>query len=177
MKFTFEITNFEGAEENLRMPSAFHPEHLISIGANWDPDLEGIENYTGNLLRLKFSDVKFKPVIPENSLSYGIRAPTIEHVQEILDFGKTVETGHLLVHCEMGISRSSAATLIVLATHSDPSQAQELGKIVQKARPIARPNNMMLEYADELLGWGGALAALGGWGSYESFYGRTGSGR
>ena len=177
MQFTFEVTTVHGAEEALRLPPAFHPEHLISIGTAWDPDLEGIENYDGNLLRLKFSDIKFQAAIPESFQAYGLRAPTREDVQEIIDFGNALRDGHLLVHCEMGISRSTAATLIVLATHTDPSHAEVIKAMVYAARPQARPNNLMLEYADELLGWGGALAALGGWGTYESLYGRTGSGR
>lgn len=176
MQFTFEVTTFEGAEDNLRMPPAFHPDHLISIGATWDPDLEGIENYEGTLLRLKFSDIKFQPVIPESFRAYGLSAPNPEHIQEIIDFGRQIKEGHLLVHCEMGISRSTAATLIVLATHTDPTQAGVIEKMVHESRPQARPNNLMLGYADELLGWEGKLAAMGGWDDYSA-YRQVGTGR
>lgn len=163
MNFTFEITSIEEAEDCLALPPEFHPDHLISIGAPWKRELIGIKAYKGNLLRLVFCDVKHPLEGATVWERPNISVPTEGHVQEIIDFGRNLETGHLLVHCEMGISRSSAAALIVLATHSDPSQAGALEASIYANRTIACPNNWMLSMADELLGWGGRLAAMGGW--------------
>ena len=163
MKFTFEVTSIDEAEDRLAMPPDTHPDHLISIGAPWERELDGIEWYQGNLLRLLFCDVKQPPGTPSRWERHNLSVPTEEHVQEIIDFGRGIESGHLLVHCQMGISRSTAATLIVLAVHSDPSQANELEASIYRNRGIARPNDWMLSMADELLGWGGKLTAMGGW--------------
>lgn len=178
MKFTFEVTSIGQAEDRLAMSPSAHPDHLISIGAPWERDLKGIERFKGNLLRLRFCDVKQPPMAASVWERRNIRTPGPEHVQEIIDFGRGIESGHLLVHCEMGISRSTAATLIVLAVHSDPSQADALEESIYANRKIARPNDWMLSMADELLGWDGKLAAMGGWFTEkayarprESFYG------
>ena len=49
-----------------------------------------------------------------------------------------------------------------MAVHSKPEDAAELKRLVVRNRPIARPNDLMLEYADDILGWDGKLADLGG---------------
>jgi len=183
MNFTFEITDVRQAGACLALPHEWHPDHLISIGAPWEDPPKGIERFKGNLLRLKFNDVKTVRLEPmtqwfvggrASPLTGGLIPPSEEHVKEIIDFGRALEDGHLLVHCHMGISRSTAAMLIVLAVHSDPTQADEIERLVHEARPIACPNDVMLEIADELLGWGGKLAAMGGWKERESVYGRVG---
>ena len=71
--------------------------------------------------------------------------------------------GHLLVHCHMGISRSTAAMTILLAqAHPDESEAS-ITERVRAIRPIAWPNLRMIGFADEILGRSGRLtAAVGG---------------
>jgi predicted protein tyrosine phosphatase len=161
MKFTFEITDFLTAEAHLRLPPSEHADHFLSIGSHTVRKPRGLEDYAGNRLALTFDDILWEPT-PESNMV----APSREHVQEIIDFGRTIEGGHLLVHCQAGISRSTAATLMVLALNSAPSHAKELDELVRRARPTVRvrPNDLMLEYADDILDWGGELAALGGWG-------------
>lgn len=158
MNFTFGITDFEGAEDHLRLPAELHPDHLISINSSIYRVPRGREKYAGNLLALMFDDIIWQP----GSQSRYV-PPNKEHVQEIIEYGEKIDSGHLVVHCYAGISRSTAATLIVLATHSKPSDASELYEKVVLNRSVARPNDLMLELADEILGWDGELAALGGW--------------
>lgn len=159
MHFTIEITDLEGVETILGMAPRFHPDHLISITSK-GRDVVGLHRFRGNRLVLKFNDT-----IWPSALTNGECSPRPEHVKQIVEFGRGIEGGHLLVHCHAGISRSTAAALIVLATHKDPSCAKEIDQMVRRARPspTPRPNNLMLEYADELLGWDGCLAELGGW--------------
>ncbi len=67
--------------------------------------------------------------------------------------------GHMLVHCHMGISRSTAAMAMLLAqAHPDEAEA-EIAERVRTIRPIAWPNLRMMEMADDALGRGGRLAA------------------
>ena len=90
--------------------------------------------------------------------------PTPEHVGEILSFGEGLrETatgrvkGHLLVHCHMGISRSTAAMMSLMA-QADPTEDEgALFARLREIRPQAWPNSVMIGFADEQLGRRGRL--------------------
>src|SRR4051794_21461907 len=95
--------------------------------------------------------------------------PAPEHVESILAFGRVLaeETGeregaHLLVHCHMGKSRSTAAMVILLAQrHPDETEDRAFARLLD-VRPQAWPNSRMIAFADDLLGREGRLmAALG----------------
>ena len=90
--------------------------------------------------------------------------PKPEHVEAILDFGRllaedgtTREKAHLLVHCHMGVSRSTAA-MVMLMTQSNPQLSEEriFGRLLE-LRPQAWPNSLMLKFADDQLGLRGRL--------------------
>lgn len=95
--------------------------------------------------------------------------PEPDHVQAILSFGRllaedgsTREKAHVLVHCHMGVSRSTAA-MVMLMTQSNPRLGEEriFGQLLD-LRPQAWPNSLMVKFADEQLGRSGRLiAALG----------------
>ncbi|MGE5504685.1 MAG: tyrosine phosphatase family protein [Actinomycetota bacterium] len=87
----------------------------------------------------------------------GHVVPTERDVAAILDFGdRTTGIGHLLVHCHMGISRSTAAAAILLAQHN-PGRERDAFAEVRAIRPSAWPNSLMIRMADAALGRGGAL--------------------
>ena len=93
-------------------------------------------------------------------------APTPETVEEILRFGEglksTVDqrsTGHLLVHCHMGVSRSTAAMLILMAQAQPDLDEDSLFNRLRSIRSIAWPNSRMIGYADDLLNRDGRLVA------------------
>jgi predicted protein tyrosine phosphatase len=67
--------------------------------------------------------------------------------------------GHMLVHCHMGISRSTAAMTMLLAqAHPEEGEGEVVAR-VRAIRPIAWPNLRMTEMADAILGRGGRLTA------------------
>ena len=63
----------------------------------------------------------------------------------------------MLVHCHMGISRSTAAMAILMA-QSDPGHTEEriFSQLID-LRPQAWPNSLMVEFADDLLNREGRL--------------------
>lgn len=96
----------------------------------------------------------------------GLILPRREHVERIVAFGKRLNgdatehrEGHLLVHCHMGISRSTAAMATLLA-QADPQEDEDamFARIVE-IRPQAWPNSVMIGFADELLDRHGRLTA------------------
>jgi len=82
-------------------------------------------------------------------------APTIEHMREILAWANGVpHEARLVVHCYMGISRSTAVTLGLLARSMPPDEAA--GRLLE-IRPQATPNRLIVSHWDEILGLDGAL--------------------
>ena len=64
---------------------------------------------------------------------------------------------HLLVHCHMGISRSTAAALLLLAEATPGRSAKEMMAEIANVRSKAWPNLLMIEIGDRMLGLGGDL--------------------
>ena len=119
--------------------------HVISI---LDPGFDESARFAAlppeNFLRLTFSDI-----IDETP---GMEPPAESHVAAILAFGgaaRTLPNHRVLVHCHMGISRSTAAAIMLFAQHGrDPEAAVAR---VAAMRPFAWPNLRMIELADGLL--------------------------
>lgn len=85
-------------------------------------------------------------------------------VEAILAWGRDAfargdPDGHMLIHCHMGISRSSAALMMLLAqAHPEIAEADVAARVCA-IRPIAWPNLLMTELADAILGRDGRLVA------------------
>jgi predicted protein tyrosine phosphatase len=90
----------------------------------------------------------------------GVVLPQKEEVEAILAFGRDAgDVSHLLIHCHAGISRSTAAMLMILAqAHPHESEDAAVDRLLA-IRPQAWPNSRLIAFADELLGRGGRLTA------------------
>lgn len=88
-----------------------------------------------------------------------------EDVEAMLAFGRTLaerDPAHLLIHCHMGISRSTAAAAALLAQADPAGDEDAILTHIQSIRPQAWPNSLIVRHADALLGRQGRLvAALG----------------
>jgi predicted protein tyrosine phosphatase len=81
-------------------------------------------------------------------------------VEAILSFGRDAgEAARLLIHCHAGISRSTAATLMILAQAHPHEGEDAIAERLIEIRPQAWPNSRMIGFADELLDRGGRLLA------------------
>ncbi len=91
----------------------------------------------------------------------GLVPPERRDVEAILEFGRGLDgaDGHLLVHCHYGLSRSTAALLILFAGAEPEASAEDLVARLHALREPAWPNTRMTGFADDLLGRGGALTA------------------
>ena len=133
--------------------------HVLSILDPGIPDPVAFDAYDRHhRTTLRFHDI-IEPVS-------GMILPTREDVATIVAFGEELvedldegREGHLLIHCHMGISRSTAAMLKMLAmAHPEESDDALVARLVA-IRPIAWPNALMVGFADEILGRGGRLSA------------------
>ena len=132
--------------------------HVLSLlDPEW-PEIAAFEDFGAHHRKtLYFHDI-IEPVD-------GRILPTPEHMAEILRFGDDLAAssterreGHLLVHCYMGVSRSTAAMLALLAQASPDDPEARLFERLRSIRPAAWPNSRMIAFADEQLGRGGRLS-------------------
>jgi predicted protein tyrosine phosphatase len=120
--------------------------YLVSIGDATDPLPEGYEN-AKRKLRLLMADV----VTEEGA--------TEEDVRRIIQLAEQLrsETGTLLIHCEAGVSRSTATALIMYACWLGRGREDEAMQRLMAQRPFAIPNRRMVALADRYLALDGRL--------------------
>ena len=129
--------------------------HVLSIlDPDW-PDPPDFDDYAPHRrIALRFHDII--------DLLPGRRAPTRDDVARLLAFGQELsdaDSCHLLVHCHAGVSRSTAATALILAQAHPKRPIDEVFDAVSRIRPRAWPNLRILEFGDELLDRRGEIVA------------------
>lgn len=140
--------------------------YAISIGSTpHSPSPRGLKQLRRPYIRLEFDDIE----VARNR--FGYVGSTEEDVRKIVTFSRRIkdDPGPTLVHCAAGISRSSAASLILLAILLGPGQETEaVGHVLDVVewcgesglREVGtgiRPNRRIVWLGDTLLGLGGAL--------------------
>jgi len=143
------ICGREEAYDRLKKPEDF--THVISISdaKREVPAVEGVYKVKKRLV-LSFDDVSI--------VRKGYREPRAEDVERILRLAATVDDkSSLLCHCEQGISRSTAAAFIVLCDRFGPKREAEAMSFIINCQEGARPNELMVEIADQLMKRGGAM--------------------
>jgi predicted protein tyrosine phosphatase len=120
---------------------------LISIGAQNDELPMGYHNISSKL-RLLFGD----------TLDAETGATEVD-VRSLIEVAQNLRSskGKVLIHCEAGVSRSTAAALILYACWLGRGRECEAMRRVLSQRPIAIPNRRMVELADHLLKRSGRL--------------------
>lgn len=134
--------------------------HALSLLDPGTPAPDGFAAYPAHhRVTLAFHDA----IVP----APGLILPTRDDVAAILAFGRAVAPGadgvtHVLVHCHMGISRSTAAMAMLLAQAEPDLTEDEVLARIGAVRPQAWPNSLMIAYADDALARQGRFtAALG----------------
>lgn len=155
-----ELTLFEytvcGVEE-LPGHSARQVRHVLSLLDPGWPDLPAFDDYDDHARTvMHFHDI----IDPAEDKVM----PRRDHVADILRLGADIArpeggapAGHMLVHCHMGVSRSTAAMISLLAQAFPDQPEDRLFDHLRAQRPQAWPNSVMIGHADDLLGRGGRL--------------------
>jgi predicted protein tyrosine phosphatase len=83
--------------------------------------------------------------------------PDQGHIERLLEFGRAWSPPErLLVHCAVGISRSSAALILLLAQKNNGRESEVVRLVRERAHHI-RPNARIIKLGDEALGCEGRL--------------------
>jgi predicted protein tyrosine phosphatase len=142
-----------GLRELCEFPAA-EITHVISIVSPETPEPQEWQNWRAREhLTMRFHDVI--------AAYEGLVAPAREHVERLIAFGSRfdadpTERKHLIIHCEAGVSRSTAAMATLLA-RSGVEDEHEVFDTIRRIRPRAWPNSAMVKLADEILGREGRL--------------------
>jgi len=140
------LSRLEAAEVLCSPDRCAEIAYLISIGDGDDPLPEGYEN-ASRRLRWLIADVVTEEGASEDDIKRIINLAEQLHS----------ETGTLLIHCEAGISRSTATALIMYACWLGRGREEEAMRRVMAQRQCAIPNRRMVALADKLLALGGRL--------------------
>ncbi|WP_298263763.1 tyrosine phosphatase family protein [Acidocella sp.] len=153
MTLPFKITICGLAE--LRQHRDARVSHVLSILDPEFPAPTAFADYGAH----KRLELRFDDIIHEQEM---LRAPQPAHVEALLKFGAGLERvteAHLLVHCHMGISRSTASTALLVAQAAPAMPPDEIFAALHKIRPQIWPNLRIIEMGDEKLGRNGTMVA------------------
>ena len=89
----------------------------------------------------------------------GLQEPQAYHISRLIDFaGRWDRSAPLLIHCWMGISRSTAAAYIIAAALNPHNDEVILAQELRQRSPSATPNARMIMLADRVLSREGRMA-------------------
>jgi predicted protein tyrosine phosphatase len=117
------------ARRKLRFHRTPHPDHLVLR-------LEDIDHHA-----------------PE------LAGPDIHHVIQALAFAREHHDKRILVHCHVGVCRSTATGLAIIADRLGPGNERLAVETLLASNADAVPNLLMVGMADEVLQRNGALVA------------------
>jgi predicted protein tyrosine phosphatase len=126
--------------------------HVVSLIGNEDrverPTVVPAENH----LWLRLHDISE----PRD----GYIVPEEEHVAELLEFvHRWDRRAPLVVHCFMGISRSTASAFASVCALNPHRTEDSIAQALRAASPTATPNIRIVSLADQLLGRDGRMIA------------------
>ena len=141
--------------EELHGHSTVGVTHVLSILDPGSPEPAAFGAF-GEHERL---DLRFHDIVEDRP---GMRIAQRDDIETLLRFGRDLMRegkSRLLVHCQMGISRSSAAMTLILAQARPDRTAEEALAEVARIRPRIWPNLRVMELGDQLLNRRGELVS------------------
>ena len=142
------------------MPRATHLISIYSPGAR--NELPVFSFAPERILELNFDDIGEARAIDHSP--YGVQyPPRRKDIQEAVEFVRKIKSpAHLLIHCQAGISRSTAVALIALVVirGKDARPSSWINELLS-IRKEPYPNKLILRYGDEILDLKGKLVRVG----------------
>ncbi len=87
-----------------------------------------------------------------------LRAAANARAEKLIDLINTWDRrGDILIHCHLGVSRSTAAAFVIQCLLSPDRSEEEIAKALRAAAPHADPCLQLISQADDLLGREGRM--------------------
>lgn len=141
------VSSLAGAPDAVR---TYRPQWVISLLSEEEeaPRFEGVP-----------ADHHLLLYVDRESCAETIRKAASDRAREIFDFAQGWNgEGDILIHCNRGVARSTAAAFIILCIREPATPEIALLKRLRMAAPHADPCPLLVNYADELLGREGRMA-------------------
>lgn len=131
--------------------------HVLSLLDPGTPDPAAFAGYGAH----RRTTLRFHDCLGPGMDQHGavLVPPEPADVEAILAFGRDLGgASHVLVHCHYGLSRSTAALLMLFAQGEPETEAGALVERLHALREPAWPNARMIAFADDVLGRRGTLS-------------------
>ncbi|HXI87439.1 MAG TPA: hypothetical protein VNH64_08270 [Parvularculaceae bacterium] len=100
----------------------------------------------------------FKFYVERESSAATISAAAKERAHDIIAFVRDWDrVGDVLIHCNRGVSRSTAAAYVILCMTAPGVDEQLIAEALRRAAPFADPCPILISYTDDILGRGGRM--------------------
>jgi len=141
------VTPLSALEDAIKL---HRPSHIVTL-LSPDHMIDTPEGFPRERhLRLGMNDVV--------DVTAGDTPPEQAHVAALLEFARSWPAEDpMLVHCWAGISRSMAATYIILCDRLGRGSELYAAKAIRSRAPHAYPNALLVRHADEMLGRDGRM--------------------
>lgn len=96
--------------------------------------------------------------VDQESCAATITRAATDRAREIVDFARGWDgRGDVMIHCNRGVARSTAAAFIIMCIREPQTPEAELMTRLRKVAPHADPCPMLVSYADEILDRNGRM--------------------
>lgn len=125
------------------------PSRVVSVLSE-DEDIPAFDN---------LPDERHLVLYVENeSCAAAINAGARKRAEALIDFVRDWDhADDILVHCNRGVSRSTAAAFIIMCAVLPDADETDLMSRIRAAAPHADPCPLIIHYADEMLGRDGRM--------------------
>ncbi len=140
------ISSLEGIDAAWQ---TYHPKRVISLLSDDEPmpSFKGLD-----------AQAHLALYVEKESCARTISNAAKERARRIVNFVEAWDgDGDILVHCNRGVSRSTAAAFVVMCMREPHTHEANLMKRLRTAAPHADPCPLLVTYADEILGRDGAM--------------------
>lgn len=129
-------------------------QHVVSLVKHIDIVAPALNIPPANHLHVGIDDV--------SAAAEGYILPAAEHVATLVAFSRQWQgTSPLVVHCNAGISRSTAAAFILACALRPERDEASIADAIRASSPTANPNRLLVSLADiHLARQGRMIAAL-----------------
>lgn len=145
------ITSRRSAEDIFKKSGHDGVRHVVSIGDVGSKTPFGYHEILARKMRIEFDDIS-----NDAGVKAGYVLPSIDDVAKILVFVRGIDD-KALFHCEAGVSRSTAAAVLFVASKIPAGSERAACDLVKAVQPYANPNRKMIEHGDKILRRNGLL--------------------